>query len=83
MEALNALLEVEAEENAWRIYVADIGCMLVRQRSKRIKLPFYSEMIDRQRSAYDSRTGQEILDSTIAKLRKNISQRAVNEDETV
>lgn len=83
MEALNALLEVEAEEDAWRVYVADIGCIMVRQRNKRIKLPFYSQLIEKQKVQYDSRSGKEILDSTIAKLRKNISEKAVNNNETV
>ena len=66
----------------WRAYVADIGCMLVRRGNKRFKLPFYSELV-KKTQIYDSRSGQEIVDSIVASRRKKKIQRAVNENEIV
>lgn len=67
----------------WRTYVADLLCLSVSLRTKRKSIPFYSDIVSRTSSNYDSRSGQEIVNEIIAKRRRGRKPKVVNENEAV
>lgn len=68
VDALEALMIVEAEQADWRTYMADMVCKIATKVS-RGQLPYYSQLAKRGAPKTDSRTGQEIVDSIIARRR--------------
>lgn len=69
MSALAALLNEQAEQEYWQTYVADATCRLVHLWSKNCRVPYYSTLTGRRQEQKDSRTGQEIVDDIIKRLR--------------
>ena len=68
--ALAALLDDDARDQVWKTYVADIGCTLVKMRARKSRISYYSEIVAKSNHTYDSRSGQEIVDSIVAKRKK-------------
>lgn len=75
LSALSALLDVDAKEQEWKTYVADVGCILVKLWSKNAKIRPYSEMTGKYRNANDSRSSQDIIDDMIARRKKKRAAR--------
>lgn len=72
LSALAALIDEDAQQDAWRMYVADMSCRLTRVMSAgKHKPPYYSELHQPGSRRTDSRTGQEIVDSIISRRRKS------------
>lgn len=58
------------------MYVADMGCGIARILSRnKLKIPYYSEMAGQRKAKTDTRSGQEIVDSIIARRRKKRAAR--------
>ena len=70
ISALAALLDEDAKQQAWQIYVADASCYMVKLWAKKSKLPFYSELIRKPQKKEDSRSGQEIVDDLVLRRRR-------------
>lgn len=64
-----ALLHDDEERHAWQVYVADAVCRIVHELNKKSNAPYYSDMISRRKTV-DSRSGQEIVDSIVKRMRK-------------
>lgn len=77
LSALIALMDDDAQHEQWKHYVADVACRMVRLWSKKSNIPSYSELVKKQKGNTDSRTGQEIVDSIIAKRKRKKAEREV------
>ena len=68
VDALEALMIDEAEQADWRAYMADMACKVATKVS-RGQLPYYSQLMKHGAQKTDSRSGQEIVDSIVARRR--------------
>lgn len=76
MGALKAILADDERQEEWRRYVADMVCIVAKRLSgKKFNPPLYSEIADTDAARTDSRSGQEIVDSIAAKIRRRRAAR--------
>lgn len=77
MSALSSLLAVQEEQREWEIYMADMTAAIVRALVGKPaeKLPFYSDMV--KKTYTDSRSGKQIVEDIIAKLKKRKGNRKI------
>lgn len=77
MEMLVGLLETQAEQREWQVYMGDMTGSLVRalygKNASRITL--YSDLMKKKHTVTDSRSGKEIVADLAAKLRKRKEKR--------
>lgn len=69
MGALSSLLEKEEEENSLRHYMATVGWSIGKVYYKHNYLPSFTDM-KKGASQIDNRTGAEIIEDLITKLKK-------------
>ena len=72
MDMLSAALHEQAEYKGWQVYMADTCVALVRTLIGKngSKIPFYSDTVQKNSHAHDSRSGAEIVADIIAKRKK-------------
>ena len=74
---LTGLLEAQAEQRDWRVFVADIVAALLRCMCGKnaSDIPSYSSILNKTAAVYDTRTGEEILAHIMAQFEKRKEQR--------
>ena len=77
MHLLAGLLDAQTEQREWRIYVGDTIAALLRAVCGKSAsgIPTYSDILKRTATAYDSRSGAEIVEQLKAKFEKRKEQR--------
>lgn len=72
MDMLSAALHEQAEYKGWQVYMADTCVALVRTLIGKngSKIPFYSDTVQKNSHAHDSRSGAEIVADIITKRKK-------------
>ena len=76
INALKAILADDERQEEWRRYVADMVCIVAKRLSgKKFNPPLYSDLVGTNLVRTDSRSGQEIVDSIAAKIRRKRAAR--------
>ena len=77
MKMLSALLDVEAEQEGWQIYMAEMSVALVRAiyGKSASDLPPYSNLIKTRHKQTDSRSADKIISDLIASRKKRKEKR--------
>lgn len=72
----------DCKREQWQEYMADMTCKIATTLTRGQKLPHYSQMTQSGTSRTDTRTGQEIVDSIVAR-RRNRRRVEVKDTETI
>lgn len=69
MGALIAVIEQNMMQRVWREYTANAVWSIARTLYKEYPMPSFTELIEKGKTPRDDRTGQQIIDDLIKKLR--------------
>lgn len=81
--ALAALLDEDDQQELWERYVADAACSIIKLWAKKSRIPYYSDIVRRRETPYDSRSGRELVDSVRKKWRKKRAAQEVTKNDAV
>lgn len=75
VDALAALMGEDAEMGKWREYMAEMSGLIAKRLVAKVDIPLYSALMGRRQQQTDTRSGQEIVDSIIARRRNRKAAR--------